>query len=208
MVGVMGDGGTGGRSVGNCDACCCCNCTLIDVRCGVLVFRGGTAADSKEDTGDALPRQAARGGRERQGSSSCARPSTSGPSSPCAPPSAARLPVATMTAFRGTQTRAAPPSRGRSARSSRAARHLEALWIRRKSVDEQLVRVLHALLPRWVKRRGVLEPGGLLSRRRSRALDDRTWIENRPEQLGNPAESSVSSVIESKGTKGHEKLLD
>ncbi len=84
----------------------------------------------------------------------------------------------------------------------------QALRISRKRIDEQLVRVLPALLPCWVKRRGVLEPCGLLRSRRGRALDDGSWVENRLERLCNPAESGVASVIESKGAEGHGKLLD
>ena len=60
--------------------------------------------------------------------------------------------------------------------------------------------MLHALLPRWVERRGIFEPCGLLRGRRGRAFDDWTWVEDGLERLCDLAESGVASVVESEGT--------
>jgi hypothetical protein len=100
------------------------------------------------------PRPASRDGRGKRGSSPCARPSTSGPSSPCAPPCAARAarpPTASVQLF--VELKHEQHHHHQVDRRDRRgpARHLEALRIRGKRVDEQLIRVLDALLPRWIE---------------------------------------------------------
>ena len=89
-----------------------------------------------------------------------------------------------------------------------SARHFEAFRICDDRVDKLLVGVLYALLPRWVERRGVFQPCGLLRGRRGRAFADGSRVEDRLERLFDPAECGVAPVVESEGTKSQGKLLD
>ena len=68
--------------------------------------------------------------------------------------------------------------------------------------------MLYALLPRWVERRGIFQPCGLLRGRCGRAFDGGARVEDHLEPLCDPAECGVASVVECEGTKSHEKLLD
>ena len=68
-----------------------------------------------------------------------------------------------------------------------------------KGIDEQLVQMLCALHPRWVKRRGIFQLCSLLRGRRGRALEDGTGVKERLELLCDQAECGVLVCHYNKG---------
>ncbi len=119
-------------------------------------------------------RPATRGSRGRRYSTPRARSSTSGPSSPYVPHAQRIRQLRQWQLFVKLKHEQDHHHELDRCDHRGPTQHLEALWMSRKRIDEQLVQVLHALLPHWVKRCGVLKPCSLLRRHRGHVLDDGT----------------------------------